>query len=107
MNFFGVMLTVENPVGNFQVRTTNAVKLGNLQNTVIDVGTEMTTIIFKVGAVGLVISVMICGLLLAFANGRERSNVKTRLVWVCVGAILFFAVVSLIGLLVSIGDGLF
>lgn len=78
-----------------------------LTTTVKDTGNSMYKLVMAVGVVGVLLSVIICGLLIAVGtNANKRSEHIGHLVMIMVGGILIFGAVSIIGMLQTIGGNI-
>lgn len=75
-----------------------------LTDTVKETGNSMYKLFMAIGVVGLLISLIICGLLIAVStNANKRSEHISHLIMICVGGILIFGAISIVGLLKTIG----
>lgn len=78
-----------------------------LTTTVKETGNSMYKLVMAVGVVGVLLSVIICGLLIAVGtNANKRSEHIGHLVMIMVGGILIFGAVSIIGMLQTIGGNI-
>ena len=60
-----------------------------------------------VGVIGILCSVVICGVLIAVSqNANKRSEHITHIIYILIGAILIFGAVGIVGMFKTIGGNI-
>ena len=75
-----------------------------MEKTVQETGNSAFNLFMAIGVVGLLLSLIICGLGIAFAGGgQNRSQKLGWLLWIGIGGIVIFGATSIIAILQNIG----
>ena len=78
-----------------------------LEEQVKDTGNSAYRLFLAIGAVGLVLSIVICGLSIVVSGGGNRRSEKIGwLLWIGVGGIVIFGAMSIVSILQSIGGNI-
>ena len=78
-----------------------------LEEQVKDTGNSAYRLFLAIGAVGLVLSIVICGLSIVVSGGGSRRSEKIGwLLWIGVGGIVIFGAMSIVSILQSIGGNI-
>ena len=79
----------------------------DLTKTVQETGNSMYKLVMAVGVVGVLLSLIVCGLLIALGtNANKRSEHIGHLVMIAIGGVLIFGAVAIVGMLQTIGGNL-
>ena len=78
-----------------------------LENQVKETGNSAYRLFLAIGVVGLVLSIVICGLsIVVTGGGNKRSEKLGWLLWIGVGGIVIFGAMSFVSVLQSIGGNI-
>ena len=78
-----------------------------LEEQVKDTGNSAYRLFLAIGVVGLVLSIVICGLSIVVSGGGSKRSEKIGwLLWIGVGGIVIFGAMSLVSVLQSIGGNI-
>ena len=78
-----------------------------LENQVKETGNSAYRLFLAIGVVGLVLSIVICGLSIVVpGGGNKRSEKLGWLLWIGVGGIVIFGAMSFVSVLQSIGGNI-
>ncbi len=89
------------------IKTQNNRTFDDLTDTVKATGGSLYTLLMAVGVIGLLASLIICGMLIAIgSNANKRSEHLAHLVYIMLGGVVIFGAMAIIGLMQSIGGNL-
>lgn len=78
-----------------------------LEETAKATGASFYRLILTIGVIGLVISLLLCGMTIAFfKNASKREEGKSQLFWIVIGAVVVFGALSIVGYLKTMGASL-
>ena len=78
-----------------------------LEEQVKDTGNSAYRLFLAIGVVGLVLSILICGLSIVVSGGGSKRSEKIGwLLWIGVGGIVIFGAMSFVSVLQSIGGNI-
>jgi hypothetical protein len=78
-----------------------------LEEQVKDTGNSAYRLFLAIGVVGLVLSIVICGLSIVVSGGGSKRSEKIGwLLWIGLGGIVIFGAMSLVSVLQSIGGNI-
>lgn len=78
----------------------------SLTNTVKQTGGSFYQLLMAIGVIGLMAIIIICALRLAAAGSGKRAEALEQIIWVVVAGVILFGVVSIIGIVGTIGANL-
>lgn len=89
------------------ITTENNNTFDDLTETVKATGGSLYTLLMSIGVIGLLASLIICGVLIAIgSNANKRSEHLAHLVFIMLGGVVIFGAMAMIGLMQSIGGNL-
>ena len=78
-----------------------------LEKQVQDTGNSAYRLFLAIGVVGLVLSIVLCGLSIAVSGGgNKRSEKLSWLLWIGIGGIVIFGAMSIVSVLQNIGGNI-
>lgn len=78
-----------------------------MEKMVQETGNSAFNLFMAIGIVGILLSLILCGLGIAFSGGgQNRSQKLGWLLWIGLGGIVIFGATSIIGVLQSIGGNI-
>lgn len=78
-----------------------------LQSTIEGTGASFYRLVMTIGVIGLVISLIFCGITLAVnKNASKREEGKSQLIWIALGGVVVFGSMSILGILKTVGGNL-
>lgn len=85
----------------------NSTALNGLNDQVDQFGGGAFNILQKFSIYSLVIAVILGGLALVFSNAGNRSDAKSKILYVIIGGAIVFGAVGIVGLLQQVGGTMF
>lgn len=100
-------MTVDSILQGGQDAMENGGSFSGLSQRVDDIGGGGYHLVKKGGVYGLLIIIAISGLVLAFSKAHNREEAKAKIIWIIIGAAVFFGSVAILVALETVGQGLF